>query len=100
MKILMVYPQYPDTFWSFRHALKFASKKASFPPLGLLTVASMLPADWEIKLIDMSCAKLTDQDIKWADYLFLSAMTVQRDSAAKYQSGRGRATIYHRPRRI
>ena len=80
MKILMVYPQYPDTFWSFRHALKFVSKKASFPPLGLLTVASMLPADWEIKLVDMNCSSLTDEDIKWADYLFLSAMTVQRDS--------------------
>ena len=80
MKILMVYPQYPDTFWSFRHALKFVSKKASFPPLGLLTVAAMLPADWDIKLIDMSCSNLTDKDIKWADYLFLSAMTVQRDS--------------------
>ena len=80
MKILLVYPQYPDTFWSFRHALKFVSKKAAFPPLGLLTVAAMLPDGWEKKLIDMNVARLTDGDIKWADYVFISAMVVQKDS--------------------
>ncbi len=81
MKILMVYPGYPDTFWSFRHALKFISKKATFPPLGLLTVASMLPAEWEKKLVDMNTDTLTTKDIQWADYVFISAMTVQRQSA-------------------
>ena len=80
MKILMVYPQYPDTFWSFKHALGFISKKAAFPPLGLLTVAAMLPKDWEIKLIDMNVAHLKDKDIKWADYVFISAMSVQSES--------------------
>ncbi len=80
MKILMVYPRYPDTFWSFRHALKMASLKASFPPLGLLTVASMLPQDWEIKLTDMNADRLKDTDITWADYVFISAMTVQEAS--------------------
>lgn len=81
MKILLVYPQYPDTFWSFRYALKFVSKKASFPPLGLLTVAAMLPGDWEKKLVDMNVSQLTDEDIGWADFVFISAMVVQRDSA-------------------
>jgi len=76
----MVYPQYPDTFWSFKHAIRFISKKAAFPPLGLLTVASMLPAEWEKKLVDMNVNVLTDSDIKWADYVFISAMVVQRDS--------------------
>ncbi len=80
MKILLVYPQYPDTFWSFRYALKFISKKASFPPLGLLTVAAMLPAGWEKKLVDMNVSQLTDEDISWADFVFISAMVVQRDS--------------------
>ena len=80
MKILLVYPQYPDTFWSFRYALKFVSKKAAFPPLGLLTVAAMLPGGWEKKLVDMNVTRLTDGDIKWADYVFLSAMVVQRNS--------------------
>ena len=81
MKILLVYPQYPDTFWSFKHALKFIYKKAAFPPLGLLTVAAMLPADWHKKLVDMNAAALTDKDIEWADCVFISAMAVQRDSA-------------------
>jgi len=81
MKILLVYPEYPDTFWSFKHALKFISRKASFPPLGLLTVASLLPKDWEKKLVDMSTKKLSDKDIAWADYVFISAMTIQRQSA-------------------
>ena len=81
MRILLVYPRYPDTFWSFRHALKFLSKKASFPPLGLLTVAAMLPGEWEKRLVDMNVSALSDEDIKWADYVFVSSMVVQRDSA-------------------
>ncbi|HTP65308.1 MAG TPA: B12-binding domain-containing radical SAM protein [Geobacteraceae bacterium] len=78
MKILLVYPQYPDTFWSFRHALRFIGKKAAFPPLGLLTVAAMLPAEWEKRLVDMNVRPLSDRDIRWADYVFLSAMTIQK----------------------
>ncbi len=80
MKILFVYPRYPDTFWSFRHALKFVSKKANFPPLGLLTVAAMLPGEWEKRLVDLNVSSLSDENIKWADYVFLSAMVVQKDS--------------------
>jgi len=83
MKILLVYPQYPDTFWSFKHALKFAAKKAAFPPLGILTVATMLPVDWEKRLVDMNIERLTDTDIRWADYVFISAMAVQRQSAGE-----------------
>ena len=80
MNILMVYPKYPDTFWSFKHALKFVSKRASFPPLGLLTVAAMLPKDWCKKLIDMNTNQLTGEDILWADYVFISAMSIQSES--------------------
>jgi radical SAM superfamily enzyme YgiQ (UPF0313 family) len=80
MKILLVYPRYPDTFWSFRHALKFLSKKASFPPLGLLTVAAMLPTGWSKKVVDMNVHALNDEEITWADYVFISAMVVQKDS--------------------
>ena len=80
MRVLLVYPQYPDTFWSFKHALKFISKKASFPPLGALTVAAMLPEEWEKKLVDMNVSILKDEDIRWADYVFISAMVVQKDS--------------------
>lgn len=78
MKILLVYPVYPDTFWSFRRALKFISKKATMPPLGLLTVAAMLPKDWEKRLIDMNVTQLKDSDLEWADNVFISAMVVQR----------------------
>jgi len=81
MKILLVYPHYPDTFWSFRHALKFIDRKASFPPLGLLTVAAMLPVEWEKRLVDMNVRALSDEELAWADYVFISAMTIQRNSA-------------------
>ncbi|MFC1897544.1 B12-binding domain-containing radical SAM protein [Chloroflexota bacterium] len=80
MKILLVYPQHPDTFWSFKHALKLIAKKAAYPPLGLLTVAAMLPDEWEKKLVDMNVTSLNDEDIKWADYVFISAMVVQKSS--------------------
>ncbi len=81
MKILLVYPKYPNTFWSFKHVLKFVSKKAAYPPLGLLTVAAILPGNWEKKLVDMNVDSLDDTDLKWADYVFISAMITQKDSA-------------------
>ncbi len=81
MKILLVYPEFPDTFWSFKHALRFIHKKAASPPLGLLTVAAMLPAEWEKRLVDLNVTSLTSSDLAWADYVFLSAMIVQREAA-------------------
>jgi len=80
MNILLVYPEYPDTFWSFSYALKFISKKAAYPPLGLLTVAAMLPAEWGKRLVDMNVQKLADKDLRWADYVFVSAMSIQKES--------------------
>jgi radical SAM superfamily enzyme YgiQ (UPF0313 family) len=80
MNILLVYPEYPDTFWSFSYALKFTSKKAAYPPLGLLTVAAMLPPEWDKRLVDMNVRKLKDKDLLWADYVFLGAMSVQKES--------------------
>lgn len=80
MKILLVYPQYPTTFWSFKHILNIIGKKASFPPLGLLTVSSMLPKKWQRKLVDLNVETLRDEDIAWADMVFISAMIVQKDS--------------------
>ncbi len=81
MKILLVYPRTPDTFWTFRHALKFISKKASFPPLSLITVAAMLPKEWQQRLVDMNITTLKNKDLKWADYVFISGMIVQKESA-------------------
>ncbi len=81
MNALLIYPEYPATFWSFKYALSFINKKASLPPLGLLTVASMLPVQWDKKLVDMNVSELKDEDIEWADYVLISGMTVQRASA-------------------
>jgi radical SAM superfamily enzyme YgiQ (UPF0313 family) len=81
MKVLLVYPEFPDTFWSFKHALKFIRKRASLPPLGLLTVAAMLPESWEKRLVDLNVCKLTAEDLAWADMAFVSAMVVQREAA-------------------
>ncbi len=81
MRILMAYPSFPATFWGFNHALPFIRKRATFPPLGLITVASLLPETWEKRLVDLNVADLTDADLAWADYVFVSAMTVQRQSS-------------------
>jgi radical SAM superfamily enzyme YgiQ (UPF0313 family) len=81
MNILLVSPKTPNTFWSFKHVLRFVARRAAFPPLGLLTVAAMLPRDWELRLVDLNVERLEDADLRWADYVFLGAMIVQRESA-------------------
>ncbi|QJB55102.1 B12-binding domain-containing radical SAM protein [Pseudodesulfovibrio sp. zrk46] len=81
MKALLVYPSYPDTFWSFKSVLSFVSKKAAFPPLGLLTIAPILPAAWEKRLVDMNVSSLSDADLEWADLVMVSAMIVQVPNA-------------------
>ncbi len=81
MKILMVYPECPDTFWSMKYIIKILGKKASLPPLGLMTVSSLLPEEFEKKLVDLNTTKLTDKDILWADFVFISAMIVQKESS-------------------
>ena len=81
MNVLLIYPKFPDTFWSFNHALKFIRKKAAYPPLGLLTVAAMLPDEFQSRLVDVNVDGLTDDDLSWADLAFIGAMAVQRDSA-------------------
>lgn len=81
MKILFVYPLVAETFWSFKHVLRVVGKKAAFPPLGALTVAAMLPARWEKRLVDLNVRPLQDEDLLWADYVFISAMIAQKNSA-------------------
>lgn len=80
MNVLLIYPEFPDTFWSFKHALRFIGKKSSSPPLGLMTVAAMLPTDWDKRLVDLNVSRLHYEDLQWANLVFISAMTVQRKS--------------------
>lgn len=82
MNILLVNPKIPDTYWSFKHAIRFIAKKSSNPPLGLITISSMLPDEWTKKVVDMNCHSLDDFHISWADYVFISAMSVQSDSTS------------------
>ena len=83
MNILLIYPQCPDSFWSFKNALKFIAKKAAVPPLGLITVSAMLPKSWHKKLVDMNVSALHANDIQWADYVFISAMYIQKESVGE-----------------
>jgi radical SAM superfamily enzyme YgiQ (UPF0313 family) len=80
MKVLLINPEFPDTYWSFRHALPFEGKRCAFPPLGLLTVSALLPPAWERRLVDLNVRKLRSSDIEWADIVMATAMLVQKDS--------------------
>ncbi len=83
MRILLIYPEYPDTFWSFKHALKFIRRRAALPPVGLLTIVAMLPKEWPKKVVDLNVTKLTKKDLAWADCAFIGGMVVQKESARK-----------------
>ena len=80
MNALLIYPEFPATYWNFKYILKLISRKATEPPLGLLTVSSLLPESWNKKLIDMNVSKLKDRDIKWADLVFISGIDIQKNS--------------------
>lgn len=79
MNVLLVYPEFPDTYWSFKHALPIEGKKSAYPPLGLLTIAAMMPKHWNKRLVDTNIRRLTDSDLKWADIAMLSGMIVHKD---------------------
>ena len=80
MNALLIYPEFPETYWSFKHALKFLGKRAAQPPLGLMTVAALLPACWKKRLVDTNVDRLRDRDLDWADVVLLSGMHIQRES--------------------
>ena len=80
MKILLVNPEFPETYWSFRHALPFEGKRSVFPPLGLMTVSGLLPRSCERRLIDLNVERLKDAHIQWADMVFITGMLAQKVS--------------------
>ena len=92
MNALLIYPEFPDTFWSFKHALKFLGKRAAQPPLGLMTVAALLPGAWKKRLVDTNVERLRDRDLAWADVALVSGMHIQRDSLASYRRALPRAS--------
>jgi radical SAM superfamily enzyme YgiQ (UPF0313 family) len=80
VKVLFAYTTLPDSYWGFKHSYKFTRGVASLPPLGLLTIASILPTGWEARLIDENVEPIRDSDILWADVVFISAMLIQKES--------------------
>jgi len=100
MKILLVNPEFPDTYWSFRHALPFEGKRCAFPPLGLLTVSALLPPTWERRLVDLNVQELKTSDLEWADMVFATAMLVQKESlreVVKLAKARGKRVVLGGP---
>jgi radical SAM superfamily enzyme YgiQ (UPF0313 family) len=100
MKILLVNPEFPDTYWSFRHALPFEGKRCAFPPLGLLTVSALLPPAWERRLVDLNVQRLKTSDLDWADMVFATAMLVQKESlreVVKLAKARGKRVVLGGP---
>jgi radical SAM superfamily enzyme YgiQ (UPF0313 family) len=80
MRVLHIWPTTPPTFWSFSHVMPFISRRAAYPPLGLVTVAAMLPDEWDQRLVDLNVGRLSDADLEWADYVFISGMIVHAES--------------------
>src|SRR5258706_11269039 len=100
MKVLLINPEFPDTYWSFRHALPFEGKRCAFPPLGLMTVSALLPKSWEKRLVDLNVRRLKASDIEWADMVFATAMLVQEDSLREVVSrckARGKRVVLGGP---
>jgi hypothetical protein len=78
MKALLLYPEFPDKFWRFRRALKFIGKRAKLPPLGLLTVAAMLPEGWGNHIVDVNVRALRGKEFVSKDTVLISAMIAPR----------------------
>jgi len=81
IKVLMVWPSFPPSFWGFEGVLEMIPERAMTPPLGLITVAALCPATWQIRLIDHAFEELRDTDLQWADLVMVSAMHAQRADA-------------------
>src|SRR5439155_22780684 len=81
MRVLLVHPEFPTTYWGFQYSLPFIRKRATLPPLGLLTLAALLPRAWQVRVADLNVAPLSDDDMLWAEAVLVSGMLVQAPSA-------------------
>ena len=96
MRALLVCPEFPLSFWSFRQSSGLMGAKTCLPPLGLLTVAALLPSEWELRLADLNTGKLTEKDWQWADLILISSMYIQREgflSLAREAKQRGKTVV-------
>jgi radical SAM superfamily enzyme YgiQ (UPF0313 family) len=80
LRALLVYPEFPKTFWSYEKILELVGRKVLLPPLGLITVAAILPQDWEFRLVDVNIRPVSAAEWQWADLVILSAMIVQKEN--------------------
>ena len=80
MRVLCIWPEFPVTYWGCEYTLGLLGKKAALPPLGLLTVAALLPSSWQVRLCDCNVRALAAADLEWADVVFVSGMLIQRPS--------------------
>ena len=78
MRTLLIYPVFPQTFWSYDKILELVERKLLLPPLGLITVAGILPPEWEFKLVDRNIRPVTEAEWEWSELVILSAMIVQK----------------------
>jgi radical SAM superfamily enzyme YgiQ (UPF0313 family) len=100
MRVLLVYAEFPKTYWGLQYALRVAGKRASLPPLGLVTVAATLPREWEVRLVDMNVAPLLDAHLRWADAVLVSGMLIQEPSmrdVLRRARAEGRRTVVGGP---
>src|SRR3981189_1583444 len=80
MRALLVNPRTPPTYWGFQHSLPIAGKKASLPPLGLLSLAALLPRSWELRVADGNVGPVRDDELRWADAVLVTGMRIQSDA--------------------
>ncbi len=100
MRVLLIYPEFPRSFWTLQQTCEFLGRKTLMPPLGLLTLAALLPPDWEIRLVDLNTRPLSDADWHWAEMVMLSGMIVQRDgmlSLVRQAQDRGKPVVVGGP---
>ena len=94
MRVLLVYPEFPATFWSYEKILELVNRKVLLPPLGLVTVAAILPQEWEFKLVDRNIRNVTEEEWEWAEIVILSAMIVQKgDLLHQIREAKGRGKL-------
>jgi hypothetical protein len=83
MHVLLVYPRFPQSFWSYDSLVQMMGRRALMPPLGLITIAALLPTRWQVRLVDCNIRSLLKADWEWCNLVILSAMLVQKTTSIR-----------------